>query len=750
MRDSCARKAQVRKAISAAVNGLRGTIDDPDYSNPAKAPAKAIYSDPPGTDRRDGYNTPDMGSHHLASLITRFWEPLNEIERHGIWQAIIGDHEGCDVGMPPGVRVKVGTRPTHPPDSAQWGKRVRTVAKNSNVPICPGMDAPDGVIPVTAPSTPLAREFEGFGSGLKPAFEPIVVARKPLIGTLCENAEKWGTGGLAIDRCRIATIGKEPNARKSKAVNHNYPDGPIFQHCGAGPWDGIQGRWPANLVLSHSNLPLMRKCGIIPLDIEGEIRRYFNDYTKVQELRSRVRDPRLASTAGAEVLQSEMHQRGQEGQDSTGLQAGEGYPNLSPMRRGVRDLEGVGAERAKKVLQLGLQDRISEDANGQEELALREASHCRDYRQDIQGEKGEIQGQGSPQMAGQASHYQRLSMCPSRESKTRNTPVGGANGNKERIHIGTPSCDGDKIGPPPDDERESASYQRCQRRQSPRESDGPGSQDSFPKASGDSQANWEVGTGEFRTQGRDCSLEVLACDIPREWLDYFEFTGEDLGCRRVGAKQVQNKDCKGKASQIESQGQVYGGGQHNITYADPDGYEQVEDWICVESCPVRLLDEQTQGQRCHKPNTGQSYQPRYRPETDIFFGDATMPILNRINDEGLVGGPSRFYKNIEPDKPLRFCYTAKSSRAERTCQGTVENKEPTVKPVNLCRYLERLVARPGAVILDPFCGSGSFGVAAILEGFHWIGMDNRLEACQIAKKRCEWAIQQKGQPRLFK
>lgn len=916
MRDHRARKAQIRKAVSAAVNG---TYFPSDGAHRTRSGEEHFF----GIDQRTIQDS--EGSRYLASLTACFWDPLNEIERHEVWQAIIGDHGGCDVGMPPGVRVKVGIRSYIYPDSDKWGD-----SSSGGEPFSYGEDyskkAPMSSVPVTAPSTPLARRFAGTGSGLKPAFEPIVVARKPLIGTLCENAEKWGTGGLNIDRCRVGYAAKDdPRIGKGYAMNpQNEDEMSVFFPSASREHLLLhkpQGRWPANLVLSHSNLPLMRKCGIIPPDIECEIRRYFNGYTKVQELRDRVRDPRLASTAGAEVLQSEMYQRGQEGQDSAGLQAGQGNPNLSPMRRGVRDLEGMGAERAKKVLQLGLQDRISEDTNGQEEFALREASHCRDCRQDIQGEKGEIQGQGSPQMAGQASHYQRLSMCPSRESKTGNTAIGGADGNKKRIHIGTPSCDGDKIGPPPDDERESASYQRCQRRQSPRESDGPGSQDSFPKASGNSQADREVGTGELRTQGRDYSLEVLACDVPREWLNYFEFTGEDLGCRRVGTKRVRGhkgypKGPGGKSmhySDQESRGQEV---RPNAWpgHADPDGYEQVDDWICVESCPVRLLGDSARyfknidpGQETRVDNSVFLWYNKEKQEVNQCYENVNIAIRNSMPEKQMsseasgdsAGGPAdtqaeengarltrgfmfparmggdidagvsleagnntvslkadgcgkesmaqspkdmksttemaimppMFLKTCNSlpqhgtitiisdcekitgtlvelntadasgakntnhlsastreaqermldtvkivaanicengatttesmstpikenmlgnERSLRFCYTAKSSRAERTCHGTVENKEPTVKPVNLCRYLERLVARPGAVILDPFCGSGSFGVAAVLEGFNWVGMDNRLEACQITKKRCEWAEGEDGQPRLFK
>jgi len=65
---------------------------------------------------------------------------------------------------------------------------------------------------ITAPATPEAKEWEGWGTALKPANEPIVVARKPLSEkNVALNVLKWGTGGINIDACRIVYNGKKPN-----------------------------------------------------------------------------------------------------------------------------------------------------------------------------------------------------------------------------------------------------------------------------------------------------------------------------------------------------------------------------------------------------------------------------------------------------------------------------------------------------------------------------------------------------------
>ena len=65
---------------------------------------------------------------------------------------------------------------------------------------------------------------------------------------------------------------------------------------------------------------------------------------------------------------------------------------------------------------------------------------------------------------------------------------------------------------------------------------------------------------------------------------------------------------------------------------------------------------------------------------------------------------------------------------------------PTVKPVELMRWLIRLVTPPGGKVLDPFVGSGSTGVAAVLEGFDFVGIEKDAEYVELAKKRIEHAI----------
>jgi DNA modification methylase len=127
--------------------------------------------------------------------------------------------------------------------------------------IVPGGITEPVELDITAPATPEAQQWQGWGTALKPALEPIVVARKPLIGTVAENVLTHGTGGLNIDASRIGSdITKDPNYRPN-AKNHTG-HGSSFSVGGENTRDkkdlpdagfhNSQGRWPANLILSHA------------------------------------------------------------------------------------------------------------------------------------------------------------------------------------------------------------------------------------------------------------------------------------------------------------------------------------------------------------------------------------------------------------------------------------------------------------------------------------------------------------------
>lgn len=85
----------------------------------------------------------------------------------------------------------------------------------------------------------------------------------------------------------------------------------------------------------------------------------------------------------------------------------------------------------------------------------------------------------------------------------------------------------------------------------------------------------------------------------------------------------------------------------------------------------------------------------------------------------------------EKETAYRFKYSPKASKSDRG-EG---NNHPTVKPIALMRYLVRLVTPPQGTVLDPFTGSGSTGVAALREGFNFIGIEREQEYVTLAERR---------------
>jgi len=108
---------------------------------------------------------------------------------------------------------------------------------------------------ITAPSTPEAKQWEGWGTALKPAFEPIVVARKPLIGTVAENVLTHGTGALNIDGSRIGTEQRTYTPRLT--ANANLNDDAWSKIGEQSDSVTASGRWPANVILDEYSAGLL-------------------------------------------------------------------------------------------------------------------------------------------------------------------------------------------------------------------------------------------------------------------------------------------------------------------------------------------------------------------------------------------------------------------------------------------------------------------------------------------------------------
>lgn len=165
-----------------------------------------------------------------------------------------------------------------------------------------------------------------------------------------------------------------------------------------------------------------------------------------------------------------------------------------------------------------------------------------------------------------------------------------------------------------------------------------------------------------------------------------------------------------------SRGKFNGANKPPCCYSD-DGKERVR--IHTDpNCPCAMLDGQS-----GKLMSSDNLRHCAGSENPTVYGGGRPREDGGYSDEG---GASRFF------------YCAKASRVERG-EG---NTHPTVKPVALLRFLVRLVARPGNVVLDPFCGSGTAGVACAMEGRDFIGIEKEADYVEIARRRIEAATAQ--------
>jgi len=122
---------------------------------------------------------------------------------------------------------------------------------------------------ITAPATDAAKQWAGWGTALKPALEPITVARKPLVGTVAANVLQHGTGALNIDGCRVETDdnlngGAYSNGSKDLGEATSYATG-----VNAGVFVQPAGRWPANLIHDGSD----EVVGAFPVTGPSNVRR---------------------------------------------------------------------------------------------------------------------------------------------------------------------------------------------------------------------------------------------------------------------------------------------------------------------------------------------------------------------------------------------------------------------------------------------------------------------------------------------
>ena len=120
-------------------------------------------------------------------------------------------------------------------------------------------------IDITTPSTDLAKQWQGWGTALKPSFEPIIVARKPFKGSLVDNVIEYDVGGINIDECRVGN--EERQNPQAGFIRRGRTDEEVFMGTDKNRPEGtltVNGRFPANTILTYDETDFDEVCGGFP------------------------------------------------------------------------------------------------------------------------------------------------------------------------------------------------------------------------------------------------------------------------------------------------------------------------------------------------------------------------------------------------------------------------------------------------------------------------------------------------------
>lgn len=114
-------------------------------------------------------------------------------------------------------------------------------------------------------TTELGQKYKGWGTALKPSFEPIIVARKPFKGSLVDNVIEYGVGGINIDECRVGN--EERQNPQAGFIRRGRTDEEVFMGTDKNRPEGtltVNGRFPANTILTYDETDFDEVCGGFP------------------------------------------------------------------------------------------------------------------------------------------------------------------------------------------------------------------------------------------------------------------------------------------------------------------------------------------------------------------------------------------------------------------------------------------------------------------------------------------------------
>lgn len=209
---------------------------------------------------------------------------------------------------------------------------------------------------------------------------------------------------------------------------------------------------------------------------------------------------------------------------------------------------------------------------------------------------------------------------------------------------------------------------------------------------------------------KPCSEKTVAANVLK-W---------GTGALNIDASRVSSPDIEGTTR--DHKGKVYDGVAEGYQRPNKSSYTHKTNWEAQPQgrFPANLVLDEEAAQALDEQS-------------------GVLPPRGNVNpsshaDKGMFGnGIERRNDGFSRDRggASRFFYVAKASKSDKGC----DNTHPTVKSTALMSYLIKLITPPNGVVLDPFMGSGSTGVAAVKGGFGFLGIEKESEYVEIAEKR---------------
>lgn len=189
-------------------------------------------------------------------------------------------------------------------------------------------------------------------------------------------------------------------------------------------------------------------------------------------------------------------------------------------------------------------------------------------------------------------------------------------------------------------------------------------------------------------------------------------------CKCIGIKKVGS----GKEGGYNYEGNVYnveGFVPNNSPTANSNyGQEIIEDWNCHDDCPIKILDEQS------GIDSGGASRFFYIAKANKWERNFGLDEFEQKQTTG--GGIGNYLEDINS-----------ASGKYGSEKAPNKNIHPTVKPIKLMQYLVRLITPPNGIVLDPFAGSGTTGIACKIDGYNFVGLELSEEYSAIARQRIE-------------